>query len=260
MRATAHPRVGGENSVWGRAVRPVPGSSPRGRGKPCLHMAVSVSSGLIPAWAGKTVMRTFEPLGARAHPRVGGENLGRYRLRQDVIGSSPRGRGKPYIRRRRAGIQRLIPAWAGKTSWRLAPPRDRGAHPRVGGENLICRDHRRVLCGSSPRGRGKPHCSDQRTLRGGLIPAWAGKTSTGSVLPDGCRAHPRVGGENAIMTVISGALTGSSPRGRGKQFGGFGVDAGLRLIPAWAGKTSAFDAARSARAAHPRVGGENRHM
>ena len=54
----AHPRVGGENldgvGCWvGNA-----GSSPRGRGKPepgHIHLDVR---GLIPAWAGKTRMRT----------------------------------------------------------------------------------------------------------------------------------------------------------------------------------------------------------
>ena len=51
-------------------------------------------------------------------------------------------------------------------------------------------------------------------------------------------AHPRVGGEN-------------DRRRRG-------IRAGLRLIPAWAGKTSDRAMRALGVAAHPRVGGENR--
>ena len=58
-RARAHPRVGGENPT----IRPpedlIGGSSPRGRGKRLLLTSCPGGSGLIPAWAGKTM-----PLGA----------------------------------------------------------------------------------------------------------------------------------------------------------------------------------------------------
>ena len=73
------------------------------------------AAGLIPAWAGKTTVRSVHGPRMSAHPRVGGENLtpaGRL-----VIdgGSSPRGRGKliVFLLLRFGG--RLIPAWAGKT-------------------------------------------------------------------------------------------------------------------------------------------------
>ena len=53
------------------------------------------------------------------------------------------------------------------------------------------------------------------------------------------------------------AVSGSSPRGRGKPVGkglGFGARG---LIPAWAGKTNIHVTALVTNPAHPRVGGEN---
>ena len=73
-----------------------------------------------------------------------------------------------------------------------------------------------TICGSSPRGRGKPSPGVRRGVRAGLIPAWAGKTPDLEVnfLLGG--AHPRVGGENDQLVSLFRVLNGSSPRGRGK--------------------------------------------
>ena len=90
-----------------------------------------------------------------------------------------------------------------------------------------------------------------------LIPAWAGKTSLPLIAAPGSSAHPRVGGENlkdAGRLVIGG---GSSPRGRGKLLAAKDRVIRRRLIPAWAGKTSAVGSNVYSISAHPRVGGEN---
>ena len=111
----AHPRVGGENQ-WGagRSLR-VLGSSPRGRGKrehcqPDLHVI-----GLIPAWAGKTLIVSAAGSVIPAHPRVGGENLRAWGGPFCGYGSSPRGRGKRSASGWGPYRSWLIPAWAGKT-------------------------------------------------------------------------------------------------------------------------------------------------
>ena len=70
----AHPRVGGENSLAEVRRRTSRGSSPRGRGKHKTDRVRSHSSGLIPAWAGKTGLRAQAGTAQPAHPRVGGEN------------------------------------------------------------------------------------------------------------------------------------------------------------------------------------------
>ena len=175
---TAHPRVGGEN------IRPIgfasiaAGSSPRGRGKHYLAIAVVVKAGLIPAWAGKTDSARGQGSARRAHPRVGGENDNAAAPAPPRRGSSPRGRGKLVHVKQRVLRLRLIPAWAGKTLPDAACPSGQWAHPRVGGENPSSARSAGRGAGSSPRGRGKrPHPGPRRGA-GRLIPAWAGKTPT----------------------------------------------------------------------------------
>ena len=152
--------------------------------------------GLIPAWAGKTLVRRLGGHQAKAHPRVGGENAVEVDPAVVRVGSSPRGRGKPPIIPYALYRIRLIPAWAGKTlvvGGRACPPR---AHPRVGGENSSCDRLVQPGSGSSPRGRGKLRKEMLSLTHGRLIPAWAGKTPCEAAADVAGEAHPRVGGEN----------------------------------------------------------------
>ena len=212
----AHPRVGGENSGGATGLGTSPGSSPRGRGKPVMLGAVVRCRGLIPAWAGKTPPAPEGGPACPAHPRVGGENLWLQMGRARWQGSSPRGRGKHSLRVLDPTQCRLIPAWAGKTGGLARCSRRRSAHPRVGGENVVTSAVGESGIGSSPRGRGKPRGSAVSFACVGLIPAWAGKTSSISPTSWPPWAHPRVGGENQIDSSAGNRELGSSPRGRGK--------------------------------------------
>ena len=71
------------------------GSSPRMRGKPFRKTAFSGIPGLIPAYAGKTVVKHATKAVGPAHPRVCGENQDENILNLTQAGSSPRMRGKP---------------------------------------------------------------------------------------------------------------------------------------------------------------------
>ena len=73
-RFRAHPRVCGENSGVFSAVVTAVGSSPRVRGKRIRARSRCGYSGLIPACAGKTVVRWHRLPHRKAHPRVCGEN------------------------------------------------------------------------------------------------------------------------------------------------------------------------------------------
>ena len=108
----------------------------------------------------------------------------------------------------------------------------RPAHPRAGEENREGNTRSQFVFGSSPRGRGKPQVNAHPPIRGGLIPARAGKTrSPGG--PEWRRpAHPRAGGENSLAAGARGRVRGSSPRGRGKQIREGDAEAGRGLIPA----------------------------
>ena len=235
--AVAHPRVGGENFVEPGLPASGAGSSPRGRGKQPMVRNGRIHGGLIPAWAGKTLSGVGLGQTRWAHPRVGGENYERKTGEPITCGSSPRGRGKLLSAVADRRPDRLIPAWAGKTTPRSTRPGARWAHPRVGGENTKTRMSPGLTVGSSPRGRGKHFALIDVLFEERLIPAWAGKTILSPGLNCAHRAHPRVGGENGQGDGLSAVARGSSPRGRGKlvvvvlgvvEFG---------LIPAWAGKT-----------------------
>ena len=74
---TAHPRAGGENLT--RTCRDLIywGSSPRGRGKPANPIFLVIAARLIPARAGKSNIHASMVIKPGAHPRAGGENVGR---------------------------------------------------------------------------------------------------------------------------------------------------------------------------------------
>ena len=233
----AHPRSRGENYVITRDGGKPAGSSPLTRGKQGLHLAVSVSSGLIPAHAGKTRCGFGCHGGVPAHPRSRGENVSFKYPSRPIVGSSPLTRGKQGDGPFRLPERGLIPAHAGKTFRRRGsgpPPR---AHPRSRGEN------RRGFV--------------DRTGLWGLIPAHAGKTATRAKAPRRSAAHPRSRGENVRPAARGVAYDGSSPLTRGKPTPGIRRGVRTRLIPAHAGKT--YDDARLPHecGAHPRSRGEN---
>ena len=87
--------MGGENVTEPKVPEVDSGSSPRGRGKLAHDRHVCRPPGLIPAWAGKTLLAAVNGSSLTAHPRVGGENT--------------------FGARIAATAAWLIPAWAGKT-------------------------------------------------------------------------------------------------------------------------------------------------
>ena len=253
----AHPRVCGENENRDRRRLTLYGSSPRVRGKHGFAAKHSGPRGLIPACAGKTSFSRCALMVVRAHPRVCGENEFFEVCVTGGQGSSPRVRGKLWDAGTPKLTARLIPACAGKTRGPEARGRYRQAHPRVCGENRL-----RVWLavfgrGSSPRVRGKRGEFRGRWWRVGLIPACAGKTSSGRTTGVTSGAHPRVCGENGLITRFWGGVGGSSPRVRGKPARS-ASDVFLRgLIPACAGKTKMSILTARRLRAHPRVCGEN---
>ena len=176
--AAAHPRVGGENEIRVHVFGAGDGSSPRGRGKQWSCKPHSFATRLIPAWAGKTYHLPDTSSRTAAHPRVGGENAHAVLAAPMIVGSSPRGRGKRARSTPGNRLNRLIPAWAGKTLTAHLTRRIIRAHPRVGGENRRAPFGESRRSGSSPRGRGKPPARLRGAENLRLIPAWAGKTGS----------------------------------------------------------------------------------
>ena len=166
-------------------------------------------------------------------------------------------RGKRASVKRHVDVFRLIPAYAGKTSFEPPTYSQPRAHPRVCGEN-----HRRPrgiagTRGSSPRMRGKRRRLIAVRNDPGLIPAYAGKTRSAGPGTSRPPAHPRVCGENFDMVILDESSSGSSPRMRGKPGGVILQVLIIGLIPAYAGKTQRARERRAQSWAHPRVCGEN---
>ena len=194
---------------------------------------------------------------ARAHPRSRGENTATTARSPAWPGSSPLTRGKLEDMCGVSLSRGLIPAHAGKTPTGARGPASCRAHPRSRGENRWGRGFAGREAGSSPLTRGKRLASRVCIVIRGLIPAHAGKTVLRVLRAGACAAHPRSRGENSPTNAFTAVPAGSSPLTRGKLCVRHAHDGKRGLIPAHAGKTSAFDAARSARAAHPRSRGEN---
>ena len=173
----------------------------------------------------------------RAHPRACGENVRVFTVMVVLPGSSPRVRGKLPATMFAVFCEGLIPARAGKTCDVVRTHEALGAHPRACGENRRVGAASQDGNGSSPRVRGKPHRRNRLLVRGGLIPARAGKTEHRPRDAHPPRAHPRACGENRTAQARRSAHPGSSPRVRGKHAVVRVVGVHDGLIPARAGKT-----------------------
>jgi len=231
------------------------GSSPLARGglPPCDRQARL--GGLIPARAGRTLMRRgFGDLGA-AHPRSRGADRCQRPTNARASGSSPLARGGPT---RMGGPHMgdgLIPARAGRTLRRAVPTSLDRAHPRSRGADEAHIIGAVTFDGSSPLARGGPNDALRSLTQGRLIPARAGRT----VLS--CRrrwigtAHPRSRGADPEPDGAADACQGSSPLARGGLPDHRSSPMLPRLIPARAGRTCSVIAASVALGAHPRSRG-----
>ena len=172
-------------------------------------------------------------------------------------GSSPLTRGKLLLAAHVLQVVGLIPAHAGKTSRQQNRPSSPRAHPRPHGENQLSATAMYTQSGSSPLTRGKQLNAGLDDHRQRLIPAHAGKTSSGAHRASGGRAHPRSRGENEKNKTATVGRGGSFPLTQGKLAGAQRRRGGERLIPAHARKTRRYISRRLRCRAHPRSHGEN---
>ena len=133
-----------------------------------------------------------------------------------------------------------------------------GDHPRVCGEHLRLSDLRRINPGSSPRVRGTRAVRAACGRAGGIIPAYAGNTSGYPYRRWRSWDHPRVCGEHQWQVHDNPMPLGSSPRMRGTLKRVHRHRHATRIIPAYAGNTTARNASTKAKRDHPRVCGEHK--
>ena len=160
--ARDHPRVCGEHGSETQVRHAETGSSPRMRGTPDLHGKLADHLGIIPAYAGNTVVMVVTVWTPWDHPRVCGEHEIKSKQLYGIEGSSPRMRGTPIACRTRSALAGIIPAYAGNTTSYAATRSKTRDHPRVCGEHFTYRRNPPDPTGSSPRMRGTP-CRDNRS-------------------------------------------------------------------------------------------------
>ena len=206
------------------------------RGKDGTIQLHELSAGITPAWAGKRNWAIGSRLLNWDHPRVGGEKLMGRPRRSVGAGSPPHRRGKAHHLDDITSERRITPAWAGKSAGFQSAPSGPRDHPRVGGEKHSGSCRTLTRSGSPPRGRGKVRFRHLVEVSLRITPAWAGKSTLGSVLVRPRRDHPRVGGEKQLLVIHHKQLRGSPPRGRGKGWPPPPLGLSPRITPPWAGK------------------------
>ena len=156
MRQKDHPRIRGEHA----SSKEIPcfflGSSPHSRGTLFLQIRGAVVPGIIPAFAGNTLLQTFlQPL-PRDHPRI--------------RGGTPSPSGSVFR------SMRIIPAFAGNTPYSVGIVWPTGDHPRIRGEHFDQLIYLVNYLGSSPHSRGTLWLCHISYWLNGIIPASAGNT------------------------------------------------------------------------------------
>ena len=129
-----HPRVCGEKGCCKFSSRNHSGSPPRMRGKDLSDNELQVLDGITPAYAGKSVIRISDGCLRRDHPRVCGEKAHLRKMSCLLLGSPPRMRGKGRCHHPVIFVDRITPAYAGKSLLNTDNTTAARDHPRVCGE------------------------------------------------------------------------------------------------------------------------------
>ena len=216
------------------------------------------AAGITPAYAGKSRYRSLCAAACRDHPRVCGEKISFFFTGCSPKGSPPRMRGKAEEQRRRCDVQRITPAYAGKSHSGLYGSTNEKDHPRVCGEKQFKSLNQNQQQGSPPRMRGKGRRKQILLEFSGITPACAGKSGPISASGRAIRDHPRVCGEKALHDGGILPAQGSPPRVRGKVVVSRNLCLLSGITPACAGKSELQALVLSGQRDHPRVCGEKR--
>ena len=257
LAVQVHPRACGGNNRARLFGPRSPGPSPRVRGKPDPPPDPDTGYRSIPARAGETETGTRPPQTGTVHPRACGGNIRLPASARVSYGPSPRVRGKQARDVGGAALRGSIPARAGETTAVASREGYRGVHPRACGGNRWRQNAWIVLCGPSPRVRGKLSRDRRNHRYGGSIPARAGETWESPGVGQRPKVHPRACGGNRRWFGDVLFVAGPSPRVRGKLAIAVSVVCVIGSIPARAGETDTRDTCSSPNTVHPRACGGN---
>ena len=132
-----HPRVCGEKDKAAEKAQHLRGSPPRVRGKAVHHKHRHSPGRITPACAGKRKRPKRWVRPPKDHPRVCGEKAAICTAYGKVLGLPPRVRGKAGRQLGIGGLVGITPAYAGKSTFCVAPSLIWKDHPRVCGEKAM---------------------------------------------------------------------------------------------------------------------------
>ena len=170
-----HPRLCGEKFSFTCFCFNIMGSPPPMRGKVYHKTKGVLSTGITPAYAGKSSADSSHTNRGRDHPRLCGEKLPVLVYPLHVQGSPPPMRGKVFNFGFLTDHKRITPAYAGKSVAQAALNVIMRDHPRLCGEKQMPSIRSQSPLGSPPPMRGKVYIKDDRQLTAGITPAYAGK-------------------------------------------------------------------------------------
>ena len=215
MAAEDHPRIRGEHVQMNRAIADGSGSSPHTRGAPIRGLLLPRDRRIIPAYAGSTTTYDSFDVAVSDHPRIRGEHCRHRGTGIPGAGSSPHTRGARSAWSAPSSSPRIIPAYAGSTTRRLACRSSRWDHPRIRGEHPRTPRNSARWRGSSPHTRGARSPGVLRGPLRGIIPAYAGSTPVSPTPAPSRPDHPRIRGEHGFRILPLRRQDGSSPHTRG---------------------------------------------
>ena len=133
-------------------------------------------------------------------------------------------------------------------------------HPRIRGEHEHRRSGGGSVEGSSPHTRGALRQEVGVDAQGGIIPAYAGSTTSPPKATNKPPDHPRIRGEHYTAYWEADGRPGSSPHTRGARGETLVYVAARGIIPAYAGSTRIPASPPAARTDHPRIRGEHHQL
>ena len=166
----------GEQSMFVIPSRREKGSPPLARGTGHCSKPGIPQRRITPACAGNSIKYLEEQAANQDHPRLRGEQL-RCAVIFDIgKGSPPLARGTVHALTIREFRSRITPACAGNSNLRGISNSRAWDHPRLRGEQLICRPAKKALLGSPPLARGTAFGMIPRKRRYRITPACAGNS------------------------------------------------------------------------------------
>ena len=177
-----------------------------------------MARGITPACAGNSSHRYRSRRNGGDHPRLRGEQIHKFFVFFAGLGSPPLARGTGTVVDTKKALAGITPACAGNSILFFAFRDKSRDHPRLRGEQTRTTRARTTRRGSPPLARGTGNHGRCNALDGGITPACAGNSKRIVCIHTGYRDHPRLRGEQSIITRKSCCIVGSPPLARGTVY------------------------------------------